>query len=771
MPDGSWEWYYLAGLLGMLHSSSMNDLRGSLLKLMGGKNYHPMDASELARALGIQSSERRALRVLLSKLEAKGRISIGAKRRYKLRNREQVILVGVVRFQQNGNGWFYPTQTDEKNVATGFDMKKFDRIFVDIRDLAVALDGDMVTLRVTRVGVPRWKKIANEKRDEKPRRQHRGKGKHKKQVPEPKSTDLKEEAAGRVLKVIERTSKSVIGFYREEDAYCYVQPEERALPPMIELIEPTSAEPGQIVAVEIVHWAHRNEDPVGKVVRVIGHPSDPGVDIISVIHKHKLRTEFPDDVQKEAEAVNEVIPEEELARREDWRDKPVVTVDPADAKDHDDAVYVEELDDGWRLAVHIADVSHYVRPGTALDSEAQQRGNSTYLVDRVLPMLPEKLSNNVCSLRPGVERLTKCAVMEFDRSGERRKAYFCDAVIKSPAKFAYEEAQVFIKEGGGGSLGDNIRTAWGLAEVLRKRRFRLGALDLEFPEVKVVLDDETKLATEVVKLDYDESHQMIEEFMLAANEAVAVALKGKRKNAVYRVHEEPDPDRLNEFGEMASIMGFASGDLSNPKHIQELLRAVKGHTLEQSIKLGLLKSLKRAAYSVEPLGHYGLAKMDYCHFTSPIRRYADLVVHRALQGLLVNPPAKPAQVPKLNKLEEVAQHISDTERNSAEAENATKRMKMMEYLHRLGQGDGEQQTFEALVSDVRRMGLFVEITDMQVKGLVKKEHLPRGKWVFEAGVHAFRDMASDRSYQLGQSVTVKIHKVDLDKQLVDFIIC
>lgn len=755
----------------MIHFQLMNDLRASLLKLMGGKDYRPMDAGELARALGVDSSERRALRILLSKLEAKGRVSIGAKRRYKLRTREQVILTGNVRFQQNGNAWFYPTQSDEKNIATGFDLKKFDRIFVDIRDLGVALDGDLVSLKVTRVGIPRWKKIAEEKeRNDRSKRHQRGKGKYQKQKTEPKQEEGKEEAAGRVLKVLERTDKSVIGFYREEGGYCFVQPEERALPPVIELLDASDAEPGQIVAVEITHWAHRNEDPVGKIVKVIGFPSEPGVDIISVIHKHKLRNEFPADVQKEADAVVEKISLKELERREDWRDKPVVTVDPADAKDHDDAVYVEEIEDGWRLAVHIADVSHYVRPGSALDVEAQQRGNSTYLVDRVLPMLPEKLSNNVCSLRPGVERLTKCAVIEFDRAGERRSAYFCDAVIKSPAKFAYEEAQVFIKGEGGGALGDNIRTAWGLASVLRKRRFRLGALDLEFPEVKVVLDPETKLATDVVKLEYDESHQMIEEFMLAANEAVAVALKNQRKNAIYRVHEEPDADRLNEFGEMAGIHGFNFGDLTNPKHIQELLAAVKGHTLEQSIKLGLLKSLKRAAYSVEPLGHYGLAKMDYCHFTSPIRRYADLVVHRGLQSLLVNPPVKPDHVAKASKLEEVAQHISDTERNSAEAENKTKRMKMMEYLFRLSQGEDGGQTFDALVTDVRRMGLFVEITDMQVKGLVKKEYLPKGgKWVFEQGLHAFRDMTSDTQYQLGQSVRVKIQRVDVEKQLVDFV--
>lgn len=738
----------------------MNNLRDQLLKLMGGKNYRPMDKSELARKLGVQSSARREFRILLSKLEKQGRVVVGSKSRYKLRNKEQMILVGTLRFQQNGNAWFFPTLSDEANLATGMDIQKYDRIFVDGRDMGVALDGDLVSLRVTRVGVPRWKQLA----DKGHKSRFDKKGRPIKQKPE---KEVKDEAAGRVLKVLERKNSTVIGIYREEGQFCFVEPESKSLPAGIDLLDTDGAMPGQIVAVEITQWSHPHSAPVGKVTKVIGYPSAPGIDIISVIHKHNLRVEFEPEVQKEADAISEQIPKRELVRREDWRDALVLTVDPADAKDHDDAVLVEETEGGWKLAVHIADVSHYVTPHTALDKEAQLRGNSTYLVDRVLPMLPEKLSNNICSLRPNVDRLTKCAVIEFNRAGARKSAYFCDAVINSKVKLAYEEAQVFIKEGGGGELGDAIRTAWGLADVLRRRRFKNGALDLDFPEVKAVLDDETKKPVEVKELVYDESHQMIEEFMLAANEAVAVELKLKRRNVLHRIHEDPDADRLNEFAEIARIHGFQVGDLTNKKHIQELLMAAKGETVEQSIKLGLLKSLKRAAYSVEGLGHYGLAKMDYCHFTSPIRRYADLVVHRALQHVLVNSPENPAKLPKSHKLREIAQHISDTERNSAEAENATKRMKMMEYLFDIAQQKGAQ-VFEALITDVRRIGLFVEITDMQVKGLVKKESLPKGRWVFEPSVMAFRNYNEKKDYKLGQRVKVKIARVDMERQLVDF---
>jgi len=375
----------------------------------------------------------------------------------------------------------------------------------------------------------------------------------------------------------------------------------------------------------------------------------------------------------------------------------------------------------------------------------------------------------MCSLRPNVDRLTKCAVMKFDKKGKRLKTRFVDAVIHSPAKFSYEEAQeMMMGRVKGGEIGDSIREAWKLGEVLRRRRFNNGSLDLDMPEVRVVLNAETKKPKEVVKVVYDESHQMIEEFMLAANEAVAVALKMNRRNAIFRIHEDPDADRLNEYAEQARIHGFKVGDLTNKKHIQKLLNEAKGTLVEQSIKLGLLKSLKRAAYGVESLGHYGLSKQDYLHFTSPIRRYADLIVHRALQGILENAPKKKDGVPKMKELAEMAQHISDTERKSAEAESETKRMKMMEYLLDLSK-NGNSPVFESMVTDVKRMGLFVEIMDMQVKGLVKKEDFGDGKWTFDPGLMRYT-ASGGREYKLGQKVNVKLAKVDIERQMIDFVI-
>jgi len=598
---------------------------------------------------------------------------------------------------------------------------------------------------------------------------------------------------------LERESGIVLGTYRERGKFRYIEPDFAGFDRNMDLTGGVSgAKSGQRVVVELVRWDSKSEAPLGKITKVLGWPEDPGVDIESVISKHNLRAGFSSEVKDEAvsllaslqsRSTGDVnsddggdpvieISSKELDRREDWREELVLTVDPDDAKDFDDALAVKQLESGgFELAVHIADVSHYIKPGSGLDEEARKRGNSTYLVDRVLPMLPFQISNNICSLRPEVDRLTKCAVITFDKNGHRLSARFCDAVIHSKIRLAYEQAQLLLglplENSTEVELPDvseevtkALKLTWKLASILRKKRFADGALDLEFEETKIVLDDKLK-AVDVVDVVHNESHQMVEECMLAANEAVAVALKMQRKSAVYRIHEDPDFDKLNEFAEKAKAQGYRVGDLTNKVHIQELLDRVKGTTNEESIKIGLLKSLKRAAYSIEPLGHYGLGKMDYCHFTSPIRRYADLIVHRAIQSILINPPEKPDRNPKLAKIGEIAAHISETERKSAEAETETKRMKMMEYLVRI-QNDGGGKVFKALVTDIRHMGLFVEISSMKVKGLVKVEDLPskgRERWHMD-GLKYICNNGDE--IQLGQKVLVSIKKVDLERQMVDF---
>jgi ribonuclease R len=721
----------------------------AVLRFMAGPDYRPLDQSELARALEIHSNDRAALRNILHKLSTAGKILQGSKSRYELvkettKSRTPKQLVGTIRFAPKGFAWVYADQDAPENKD--WDFTQFDRFRAEQRDCGTALDGDRVMVQV--LTQPKF---------------HRERGR----ISESEMEEVAPKV--RVEQVISRRSGKVIGIFRRKAKFSWVEVDDVALKGSVDLTVDTTAQPGQMVVLELDRWDNAKQAPKGRVVEVLGWPGDPGVDILSVIHRNGLRTTFSDVVMAEAHATPETIPLEEMKRREDWRDRLVMTIDPADAKDHDDAIWVERLSTGWRLAVHIADVSHYVKPGTAMDVEAQKRGNSTYLVDRVLPMLPPELSNGICSLKPDVDRLTKCALMEIDHSGRIAKAEFFDAVIHSRAKLSYEEAQAMLdgEESGDAEATAMVREAWKMASRMRELRFKMGSLDLEFPEFRVILDEKGQ-ACEVREVIHTISHQLIEECMLAANDAVALALKRRQKPVVHRVHEDPDFEKLNAFAETARGFGYKVGDLSNRVHVQQLLDSAKGNPDEHVIKLGLLKSLKRAQYDVDPLGHYGLAKQDYCHFTSPIRRYADLVVHRALQPLLRNAPKVCDRTPPQRELIEIAQHISTTERTSAGAESETKLLKLMEWLAKAGEMK-DAPTFEGMITEVRPMGLFVEAIAIGMKGVVKREDLPAGDWYFDAARLRFTSREGGE-FRAGQAVPLRVGKVDFARKFVDFTI-
>ncbi len=629
--------------------ASKADLKKRISELLGQEGGRPLNKSEIARALEVPGNLRSSLRETIREMLEDGQISTGKKGRYSLSTPEKSRegLMGKIRLAPAGHGWFMISQTDEGNLASGLDLKDPDRYYVSPGAMSTALDGDIVMAKL---------------------------------VPNTGKQKELDDFRARVIKVVERRSGRVTGVLIKKGKHSSVKTKDERLPPSITVESPGDAKSGQIVAVEITEWERANDLPKGKIVDVLGWPGDPGIDVVEIIQQHGINQSFPPEVVKAAQKIPNSVPQSEINRREDWRDYPVITIDPSTAKDFDDAIWVGEIDGGWQLAVHIADVSHYVKPGSVLDVEAQARGNSTYLVDRVIPMLPEELSNGLCSLVPQEDRLTKCAVLNFDYQGRMIAASFYDAVIRTPRKFAYEEAQEILERPGtGGELGELIHTAWGLAQVLRKRRFDHGGLDLDMPEVSIILNDQG-IPTGYKREEYNESHQLIEEFMLAANEAVARKVKNAGKPTIYRVHEDPDPDKLNEFAEMARSHGYKPGNLTNRKHIQQLINDAKGSLEEPAIKVGLLKSLKRACYLATPDGHYGLAKSDYCHFTSPIRRYADLVMHRALQPLLQNRLAKTDRTPNHKSCVEIAEHISNTERTSSDAESESRRMKMLEWL-------------------------------------------------------------------------------------------
>src|SRR5256885_13314776 len=435
--------------------------------------------------------------------------------------------------------------------------------------------------------------------------------------------------------------------------------------------------------------------------------------MLSIIRKYHLPTEFPKPVVEEAERIPEAVREEMFEGREDLRAKFIVTIDPDDARDFDDAIDVERVPGGgWRLGVHIADVSAYVKPGSALDREAYKRGNSVYLPDRVIPMLPERLSNGVCSLNPGVNRLTHSVFLEFGKDGQTKSARFGRTVIRSAKRLTYREAYAILKAPPNDQLGERLHVAWELASLLRKNRFAQGSLDLDFPEVKVRLDKEGK-PIQLERIENDESHQLIEEFMLAANEAVARELKNRLMPTIYRVHENPDPEKLAEYRELILSYGYKVGDVTKRTELQRLLASLRGKPEEQALKIGLLKSLKRARYAPQPLGHHGLAKNNYTHSTSPIRRYADLVVHR---GLAERDQSRRPRT-DMGSISAIADHISETERVAADAEMDGVKMTKLEFFQR--QLDArDPQVFRATVLEVKNFGLVVELPDVLLTGLV-----------------------------------------------------
>jgi len=515
---------------------------------------------------------------------------------------------------------------------------------------------------------------------------------------------------------------------------------------------------GDKVVVKLREWQSRQTNPEGEIIETLGAQNEPGVDMLSVLRQYALAPRFPAKVMQEARSFGASIPPRDLVGRLDCRRHPVITVDPDDAKDFDDAICLEPAGQNqWRLWVHIADVSHYVKPGTALDVEARERGNSTYLVDRVIPMLPEALSNELCSLKPGVDRLTKCVEFLVAHDGRVLDTQFHSAVIHSQRRLAYPEALAILQRPPADPIERMLHQAHDLAQRIRRTRFKAGALALDFPEMKIRLDAQGRVAR-IEKVVNDVSHQLIEEFMLLANEAVAGRLMALHRPAVYRVHEAPDETRLQEYREEVLSHNVPCGNLRHRPEVQRLLHRLDTLPIGPALKIGFLKSLLRARYAVEPLGHYGLSKTSYTHFTSPIRRYADLVVHRALFD------KAPASI---QALRQTAEHISTTERNSADAERGSKDVKLMAFLEAQLRS-GRPQAYPGLVTDVRNFGFFVDVPGVALSGLVPLSTLEDDFYVFDAARNQLVGRRSRRMIQLGGAVTVQVFRVDTFKKQVDF---
>jgi len=701
------------------------NIREQVLQLLGATDYRPLDKVDIARQLGLAGGDHVKLRKILRELESSGEIARIRKNRYVLPSTADLV---TGKLSVNPAGYAF--------LTTGTPGQP--DVFVAAENVGTAMHGDRVVVRINRDSPTRRKK------------------------------DKRGRSEGRVIRILERARDTIVGTLKQSRNFHYVVADDPRfvhnvyvqLPPRVRL--PKEPNTDDKVVVRLEAWESRHVNPEGEIIEVLGPASAPGVDMLSVVRKYNLPTEFPKNVLDNADQIPESVNERMIQDREDLRGKFIITIDPDDARDFDDAVHVEKADNGWSLGVHIADVSAYVTPGSALDREALHRGNSVYLPDRVIPMLPERLSNGVCSLNPGVDRLTRSVFIQFDKAGRPKNARFAKSVIRSAKRLTYKEAYKILQSKPNGELSRRLHTALELASLLRRKRFEHGSLDLDFPEVKVYVDKSGK-PVRLERVENDESHQLIEEFMLAANEAVARELRHRNIPTIYRVHENPDVEKLAEYREFILSFNYKVGDLSNRREVQRFLASIRSKPEEQALKIGLLKSLKRARYAVQPLGHYGLAKANYLHFTSPIRRYADLIVHRTLGEL----SSKPQVRLNVGQLESTADHISNTERNAAEAEIDATRMKKLEYFQ--AQLDQHRpEVFRAAIVDIRNYGMVVELPDALVTGLVHISSLAGDFYQFDATQRRLIGRRTRKRFSVGDQLRVFVARVDLFKQQIDF---
>ncbi|PYJ18396.1 MAG: ribonuclease R [Verrucomicrobia bacterium] len=706
-------------------ASNGRNIQEQILALLGSADYRPLDKSELAKALGRKSGVRMGLNQALRELERAGEIARIRRNRYVLPPAADLV-TGALHIHQAGYGFLISEKPGEPDI------------FIAAENTGTAMHGDRVVARISR---------------EAPYRRTKGR-------PE-----------GRVIRILKRAHATIVGTLQHSRNFYYVIPDDPRLVHDV-YVRPeqdgqaeTTPTVGDKVVVRLEAWESRHVNPEGEIIEVLGPASAPGVDMLSIVRKYHLPTEFPREVSDEAEGISEKIDARQLEGREDLRKEFIVTIDPDDARDFDDAIHVEKLENGgWHLGVHIADVAAYVAPASALDREARRRGNSVYLPDRVIPMLPERLSNGVCSLNAGVDRLTHSVFIQFDKNGVAKSARFARSMIRSAHRLTYKEAYAILKSAPRDRLGERLHVAWELASLLRRKRFAHGSLDLDFPEVKVWLDNNGYPA-KLERVENDESHQLIEECMLAANEAVARELKKRAIPTIYRIHENPDPEKLAEYREFVLSFNYNVGDLAHRAEVQRLLAAIRGKPEEQALKIGLLKSLKRARYFPQPLGHYGLAKPNYLHFTSPIRRYADLVVHRAL----AQRDGKQQPRIDMSQITSIAEHVSTTERVAADAEIESARMKKLEFFQRQ-LDERNPQIFRAAIVDVRNYGLAVELPDALITGLVHVSSLADDFYLFEPAQRRLIGRRSRKRFSVGDEVRVFVVRVDTFKRQIDFAI-
>ena len=710
----------------------LKDLEQAVLSLVKLPNYKPLKPRAIAKQLGLAEDETRDLKRTIKRLVKRGQIAYGANHlvgpaahKHPASTREGYQVTGIFRRTEKGDGFVRPAGS-----APGADRRQ--DIYVAARDAKDASTGDTVLVRLKK------------KRDTR--------------RPNPE---------GEIVEVIERETHQFVGTYFEVAGTAYVQIDGTPFSQPILVGDPgaKSAQLDDKVVVEMVRFPSHAHEGEGVITEVLGPRGSPGVDTLSIIREFNLPEEFAADAlleaRQQAEAFDESIPPE----RTDLTGLTVITIDPVDARDFDDAISLEKVGRGhWRLGVHIADVSHFVRPDTALDRESHGRATSVYLPDRVIPMIPEVISNGLASLQPDRVRYTKTVFIELTADGVRVHTEPASAAIKSARRFTYEEVDQYLADPAAwrSKLTPPVHELLGqmheLAMIMRQRRMKRGALELTMPEVKVDLDKNGQVIGAHLVVN-TVSHQIIEEFMLAANEAVAELLDKADLHFLRRVHRAPDPRKLKALTDFVAALGIKVESLESRFELQQLLKKVAGRPEQHAVNYALLRSLQRAVYSPEKEGHYALASEHYCHFTSPIRRYPDLTIHRLLDALMSG--KKPHN--DFGGLAVLGEHCSDRERRAEAAERELTKVKLLNYLSsRIG------EEYDAVVTGVEEFGLFVQAVQLPAEGMIHVSSLQDDYYRFDRLAHTLSGYRSGNSYRLGDAVRVAVARVDVDRRQLDF---
>lgn len=687
--------------------------------ILNNELYVPMKAKEIAMLLDIPKAKRSELMEVLDSLVADGTIGVSKKGKYM--KPENVALVGT--FESTSRGFGFVVIPDRE-----------DDIFVKANDTMNAFYHDKVKVVIT-----------TEKNGGK-------------------------RAEGKIVAIVEHEVKEVVGTFQKNRTYGFVIPDNAKINCDIFIPQEfmNGAVEGSKVVASISDYGSQSKNPQGKVTEVLGHIDDPGVDIMSIIKAYDLLVEFPESVKKAINDIPDVVSEKDKAGRVDLRNVQMVTIDGEDAKDLDDAVSISKEGPVYHLGVHIADVSHYVTEGSALDKEALKRGTSVYLVDRVIPMIPHKLSNGICSLNQGEDRLALSCLMDIDEKGNIVGHRICETVINVDRRMSYTSVKKILVDNDTNEimkykeLVPMFHMMEEAAELLRKKRFARGSVDFDFPESKIILD-ENGHPTDIKPYDRNVATKIIEDFMLAANETVAEDYFWQDMPFLYRTHENPDPEKMRKLATFINNFGYTlrlTDDL-RPKEIQKLLSEIEGSDAENLISRLTLRSMKKAKYTTECVGHFGLAAKYYCHFTSPIRRYPDLQIHRIIKENLHGglSPKRAAHYDAI--LPDVAVQTSAMERRAADAERDTDKLKMAEYME---QFVGE--TFDGVVSGVTAWGVYVELPNT-IEGMVSINNM-KGFYTFDEEHYEMVGELGNRSYKLGQKVKVVVIGTDKILRTIDF---